>query len=62
MKIVISFLIAALLVGFVLLAIFYWFVKMDFTNALIIGSSGAASAFVVDYIREKGKNCRTLKY
>lgn len=59
MKIFISFLIVAILIGFVLFAILFWLFKMEYNNALITAFSGALAAFVVDYFRERRK--RKLK-
>lgn len=55
MKIFISFLIAAILLGVVLFSILYWLVKMDFNMAVITSISGALPAFIIDYIKERKK-------
>ena len=52
MKTFISFLIAAILIGLVLFAIFYWLIKMDFRDAVSASMAGAVAGFVVDYVRE----------
>lgn len=51
MKHVISLLIAALLIGSVLTAIFYWIVKWPLADAVGVGGSAAAGALVAEAIR-----------
>jgi membrane associated rhomboid family serine protease len=52
MKTFISFLIAAILIGVVLFVIFYWLIKMNFSDAVSASIGGAVAGFVVDYVRE----------
>jgi len=59
MKMFISFLIAAILIGFALFATLFWLFKMEYNNALITALSGALAAFVIDYVKERRK--RKLK-
>lgn len=59
MKMFISFLIAAILIGFVLFAILFWIVKMEFSVALIAALSGTLGGVIVDLFKERRK--RKLK-
>jgi len=51
MKTFISFFIAAILIAFVFFAIFYWLVKMEFTDALTTSISGTLAGVIVDSVR-----------
>ena len=59
MKMFISFLIAAILIGLVLFVILFWIVKMEFNTALIAALGGTLAGAIVDLFKEGRK--RKLK-
>jgi len=51
MKQFLFFLVAALLVGFLIFAVFYWVAHWTFIDAVNIGACGAVGGLVGEYIK-----------
>ena len=51
MKYLISLIIAAVFIGFVCFAIFYWIFKMDILNAMNIAVCAASGGLIAEFIR-----------
>jgi hypothetical protein len=51
MKQFLFFLLAALLVGFLIFAVFYWVAHWTFRDAVNIGACGALGGMVAEYVK-----------